>query len=158
MSREQEGGFGADADEEVGHRAVEPMAPRVGVGVRDDRGRQLQARREVGEQAGQLAGAGTQMLPQDVRLDRPHEVLERGRERAVRKADDPVAVAVEDGGALVGDVPGEPGSPATNAARRPSPAVRGTRARRAARSCARPANANAGEKRSGPGREAPVGI
>ena len=101
------------------------------------------------------------MAPKHLGVGVAHEVLERRRERAVRRPDDGVAVAVEHGRPFLGDVAGElahePALPRAGIAgdqRRAAPLPGGARKQRAERrelAASRPAKANAGESRSGPG-------
>ena len=116
--------------------------------------------RELREDPGQLAAARPEMAPKHLGVGVAHQVLERPRVRAVRRPDDGVAVAVEHGRPFLRDVAGElahePALPRAGVAgdqrgAAPLPAERGSSARSVASSRVRPAKANAGESRSGPG-------
>ena len=103
LEHEQERRLGADADEQVGDGRVQPVA--LGVGIRGRHARQLaDPLLEAGHETGQLPSSRTEVPAQDLRLGVGDEVVERGRERAVRRSHDAVAVAVEDGRALGRDV------------------------------------------------------
>jgi hypothetical protein len=106
LEHDEERRLRADPDEQVGDRGVESVP--LGVGVSGGReGQSADARLELGKQTRQLAAGRAEASPESLGVRVANEVLERGREGAVRLADDRVAVAVEDGGALVRQHPGE---------------------------------------------------
>ena len=103
LEHEEQRCFRADADEQLGHGGVEAVALRIGVGRRG-RGQLADARHELRHEPRQLSAARTEVLPQHLGLGVPYEVLEGGRERAVGRADDRVAVAVQHRRPLVGEL------------------------------------------------------
>ncbi len=103
LEHDEERCLRADPDEQVGDRGVEPVPLGVGIG-RDRPGEGADARLELREQSRQLAAGRTEMPSEHLGLRVADEVLEGGRERAVRRPDDGVAVAVEHGRALLGHV------------------------------------------------------
>ncbi len=92
--------LGRCADEEVRHGRVQTVPLGVRVGSRR-RSEVSHPRREARKQPGELSPARTEVPRERLRRQRRDEVLERGRERPVRRADDGVAVAVEDDRALL---------------------------------------------------------
>jgi hypothetical protein len=82
----------ADRGEEVGDRAVQAVALRVGIGR--DRRRQL-ADPVRGQEPRELPAAGAEVGPRRGSIGRPHELVERLHERPVRPLHDRVTGAVE---------------------------------------------------------------
>ena len=100
-----------DSGEELGDGGVQPVT--FGVRVGPDRRRELaESRRQVGEEARELAAARAERPAQLVGIGGSREVVERFDERPVRRAHDGVARAVEDeravAGGLGGELPHEP--------------------------------------------------
>ena len=83
-----------DRGEEVGDRAVQPVALGVRVGLDRD-GETADALGQLGQQPRELAAALAQLRAQDRRVGRPHELVQSLHERAVRALDDRVAGPVE---------------------------------------------------------------
>ncbi len=99
LDHEQHRAPAADRGEQVGHGRVQPVALGVGIGL--DGGRQLADRgREVGQQAGELAGGRAEGCAELVGVDYAREAVEGLDEGPVGRAHDRVAGAVEDERAL----------------------------------------------------------
>ena len=95
LEHEQQRAASAGTRQEIRHRGVEPVA--LGVGVRADRVRQAaDARREIGQQAAELAAHPTEVGAQHLGVGGPRELIERLGERPVGCLHHGVAGAVED--------------------------------------------------------------
>ena len=157
LEHQQHGTVVAHRRQQVRHGRVQAMADGVRVG--------LVARRrvaKVGDQPRELAAGRSEGSAKLGGIEHPGELLERLDERAVGRATDRVAGAVEDERAVRGRLGGELAHQAAlagarltarTATRRAAPAV-GSSSRSVASSLSRPTNGNAEGRQSGPGRSA----
>ncbi|MCZ7588410.1 MAG: hypothetical protein M5U27_06005 [Gaiella sp.] len=117
LEHEEQGRLAAHPDEQVGDGGVEPVP--LGIGVRRGRrGERPDPGRELREEPRQLAAGRTQMAAYRLGPRVADEVIERRHVRPVGRGDNRVAVAVEHGRALGGNLAGElPHEPALAGAR-----------------------------------------
>ena len=88
-----------DVPQQVSHRRVETMA--LGVRIPGQRARELAYQlRKVGEEPRELAASRAQIRAKDIGLAGARELLERGDERPIRRADRRIAGTVEDENAV----------------------------------------------------------
>ena len=117
---EHDGRAAADGGQQIGQRAVQAVALRVGVG-RHGRRQLPDPEGQVGHEPRKLPAAGTEIGPQRLGVRGAHELVERLDERPVRTPDDRVAGAVEDERAalcgLVRELPHEAALPGARLAR-----------------------------------------